>query len=268
MSTTNLPDKTAVLEILADQTRHARGQTTARQRPKTHSARHSTPPATNVTDNAVIVNCDTFANVSYAHHLIDNTAAHWLKNPIWANIICSFLNGTPIAAIIDQPDMAHTTWITPSQITQTHTPQNPTPPQTITPQHSTPTNTDKQASPAKCSAQDQLAGAIFAAPDPETLTPAELGAYRLLRQPCAHTLLDQHASAYLAFAAGKIDMIIDVRPSPALLGAALLIGNAAAGQITDWRGQPATMASTQILLASTPKLSREAVSVLHRAAEL
>ena len=176
---------------------------------------------------------------------IDGTRAFIAGYPLFTTLIALTKDGDPLLGIIDQP-INRERWV---GVADEKTICNNQPVSTRN------TQTLAQAVIATTSTYGYF-------------SPPEAKAFESLRRQCGQTVPGGDAYAYAMLANGRIDIVVDANLKPYDFCALKTVIEGAGGAITDWKGNPVTIASGgRIVAAANLKLHRQALAILSQCPE-
>ena len=120
--------------------------------------------------------------------------------------------------------------------------------------------------PVHTSACATLAEARIGCTSPDIFNPAQWARFDALSRQCAMRRFGGDCFVYMQLAGGYIDLVVEAGLQPYDYTALVGVIEAAGGIVTDWEGQPLTLASDgHVVAAATPALHRQVLDALRRA---
>lgn len=109
----------------------------------------------------------------------------------------------------------------------------------------------------------ELARAMLSTSSPDFYKPAEWERFRALRREVRWAVYGASCYAYALLASGRVDLAVDCGLDIFDLAALVAIIEGAGGTVTDWRGQPITLAwAGSIVAAGDPEVHERALAIL------
>ncbi len=165
---------------------------------------------------------------------VDGTRSFIAGFPTFGTLIALVHRGVPVLGIIDQPVLRER-W-------EGFGTRNPEP------------ETRKQA----------LADALLSTTSPDLFSKEDAEKFRRVQTKVKTTVYGYDCYAYAQLASGHVDLVIEAGLKPHDFCAIAPVVAAAGGCLTDWQGNPVTLASDgHVLAAATGRLHREALAHLH-----
>ena len=182
------------------------------------------------------------AAVTWILDPIDGTAPFIAGVPVYGTLIALAVDGKPVIGIIDLP-VTNQRWLgvsgQPSLL---------------------------NGDPIRTRACADLSAAILSASNPDFFTAQEKPALDILKEKTAWRIYGGCCMSYGLLACGRTDLAIDTRLQIYDYAPFVPIIEGAGGKITDWEGQPLTLASgPQILAAGQAERHAEALSCVREA---
>lgn len=171
---------------------------------------------------------------------IDGTAPFVAGIPVYGTLIALTHGGRPLIGVIDHP-ASDDRWVGIAGVSASF-----------------------NGRPVHTRAGGDLADALMTNSNPDFLTAEEAARFHRLRQRVRYTQYGGSCYAYGVLASGRTDLAIDadLDPHDIIAGAAVIEG--AGGKITDWSGEPITLAwRGQVLAAGDADLHAAALAVLN-----
>lgn len=107
--------------------------------------------------------------------------------------------------------------------------------------------------------------AVMATTSTYYFSPPQAAAFEKLRKQCAYTVLEGDAYGYAQLARGRIDLVVDARLKPYDFCALVPVIEGAGGGITDWSGNPVTLASKgDVVAVANRELHTAALNLLQQ----
>lgn len=174
---------------------------------------------------------------------IDGTKAFIAGVPVYGTLIALCRDGRPVLGVVDLP-IAGLRWVG---------------------VEGEPTRLNGQ--PVRTRPCADLAHALLANSNPDSLPPTHLAAFARLRDATRWRLYGAACSAYANLARGRIDLVADGGGmAPVDYCALVPVIEGAGGVISDWQGAPLGLGSgSSVLAAGDPRLHRQALERLHQA---
>lgn len=183
------------------------------------------------------------AEYSWVLDPIDGTKAFIAGVPVYGTLIALCRDGRPVLGVVDLP-IAGLRWVG---------------------VEGQPTRLNGQ--PVRTRPCTELARALLASSNPESLPDTHLAAFARLRDATRWRLYGAACSAYANLARGRIDLVADGGGmAPVDYCALVPVIEGAGGVISDWQGRPLGLGSgSSVLAAGDPQLHRQALERLHQA---
>lgn len=170
---------------------------------------------------------------------IDGTRAFISGNPLWGTLLALLHQGRPVLGLIDIP-MLQERWIGAA---------------------GSPTRLNGGI--CQASACTELRDAILYATSPDIFEGAELTAFDALTGAARMRRYGGDCYSYGLLASGHVDLVVEAGLQSYDYLALMPVIEGAGGVITDWSGQPLSLASQgRVVAAATPQLHRQAMRVL------
>ena len=177
---------------------------------------------------------------------IDGTRAFVAGLPVWTTLIGLRFQGTPVLGSIAQPYLKEFFIGSPAAGSRLITPEG-----------------ERRLEVRACPV---LTEAVIATTDPDLFTGAELGAWTQVRAAARLARLGCDAYAYAMVALGRIDLVVESGLKAWDVEAAVPVIEGAGGFVCDWRGGRIGRHGGQMALAGDPRVLKEALVALRRAA--
>ncbi|MEN5278822.1 inositol monophosphatase family protein [Brucella sp. TWI432] len=169
---------------------------------------------------------DTQASHVWILDPIDGTAPFIVGIPVWGTLIALAIDGVPQVGVIDNPVLG-TRWI-----------------------GATGQNTRLNDQAVRCRPCESLATALMTNSNQDYMSAGQLPALNALRRKTANRVYGGACLNYGRLAEGRTDLAIDAGQQIYDFAPYRPIIEGAGGKITDWQGQPLTLASNGTILAA------------------
>jgi histidinol phosphatase-like enzyme (inositol monophosphatase family) len=177
---------------------------------------------------------------------VDGTRAFVAGLPLWTTLIALRFQGSPVLGSIAQPYLREF-FVGSSAIGS----------RLITPEG------ERRLEVRPC---PLLTEAVIATTDPDIFNGAELGAWTQVRAAAKLARLGCDAYAYAMVALGTMDLVVETGLKTWDVEAAVPLIEGAGGLVCDWRGARIGRQGGQMALAGDPRVLKEALVALRRAA--
>jgi histidinol phosphatase-like enzyme (inositol monophosphatase family) len=170
---------------------------------------------------------------------IDGTRSFITGYPLWGTLLAVLHRGKPLVGVIDMPMLAER-WV--GRLGQ-----------------------GAWLNGAACatSGVSRLADATVYATTPDIFQGAEADAFERLSRAARNRRFGGDCYCYALLASGHVDLVMEAGLQPYDYLALAPVIEAAGGVITDWDGQPLTLASRgRVIAAANARLHREALAVI------
>jgi len=175
---------------------------------------------------------------------IDGTRAYLAGLPTWGTLIAVLDGARPIVGVIDLPylDERYLGWPGGARLR------------------------DRRGERAlQVRSGVSLTAARLSTTDPNLFTPAELGAFEMVRRTVELVRFGLDCTAYAALAAGGLDLVIESGLKPYDIAAVVPVVEGAGGLVRNWRGGPAWRGG-QVVAAANADMLEQALVALRRSA--
>ena len=177
---------------------------------------------------------------------VDGTRAFVAGLPVWTTLIALRFQGSPVLGLIAQPYLREFYVGTPVYGSRLVTPDG---------EHR-----------LEVRSQAALTEAVLMTTDTDLFAPAEAAAFAQVRAAARLTRLGCDAYAYAQLAAGWVDLVVESGLQSWDAEALVAVIEGAGGLVCDWRGERLGREGGQIAAAGDPRVLREALVSLRRAA--
>lgn len=173
---------------------------------------------------------------------IDGTKSFITGKPLFGTLVALAHEGEPVLGIIDQPVLRER-WRGARGIPATF-----------------------NGAPARVRACDDLADAFLYATSPHMFEGADAEAFARLRERVRHPLYGCDCYAYGLLASGHVDLVVEASLQPYDYAALVPVVEGAEGIISDWAGEPLTLASGgRVIAAGDAAIHARALDLLREA---
>jgi histidinol phosphatase-like enzyme (inositol monophosphatase family) len=166
------------------------------------------------------------AAVQWVLDPIDGTAPFIAGMPVYGTLIAVAVEGVPVIGVMDLP-AADNRWVGAAGRPTLH-----------------------NGRPCRARAGAGLSGAMLACMNPDFFAEGDRGALEALKAATAWRIYGGSSMGYGLLASGRIDLCLDARLQPYDFACYRPIIEGAGGVVTDWRGEPLTLASGPRVLAA------------------
>lgn len=171
---------------------------------------------------------------------IDGTKSFISGKPTFGTLVALAQDGRPVIGVIDQP-ILHERWIGAAGKATTF-----------------------NGAPARVRPCARLADAILYTTSPYLFPKADEAGFHRLRERVGHALFGGDCYSYGLLASGHADIVVESGLKPYDYAALVPVIEGAGGVITDWNGEPLTLASDgRVLACGDPAIHRQALTILN-----